>query len=180
MCLHPFLADSLQSVFQWLGFDVETHCDCADLLSVFRELSGRDHSQMDCVVCCVLSHGIEGSVYGVDGSTVKINSLTDPFNGLKCPSLAGKPKLFFIQACQGISEQKAVYIESDSPEDSFLCSDAVATKHGIPSNADFLLGMATVPFNVSFRDKTRGTWFIQSLCQNLVQMVPRLVKQNVK
>lgn len=143
------------------------------MLSVFRELSRRDHSQMDCVVCCVLSHGVEGSVYGVDGSIIKINYLTDPFNGLKCPSLAGKPKLFFIQACQGINEQSAVYIESDSPAYSFLCSDAVTTKDGIPSSADFLLGMATVPSFVSFRDKIRGTWFIQSLCQNLAQMVPR-------
>ncbi|XP_030614183.1 caspase-8 [Archocentrus centrarchus] len=165
----------LESVFQWLGFEVENHHDCDGnkMLSVFRELSRRDHSQMDCVVCCVLSHGVEGSVYGVDGSSVKISCLTDPFNGLKCPSLAGKPKLFFIQACQGINEQNAVYIESDSPAYSFLCSDAVATKDGIPSSADFLLGMATVPSFVSFRDKIRGTWFIQSLCQNLVQMVPR-------
>uniref|UniRef100_A0A3Q0SW34 Caspase-8 n=1 Tax=Amphilophus citrinellus TaxID=61819 RepID=A0A3Q0SW34_AMPCI len=166
----------LESVFQWLGFEVENHHDCDGnkMLSVFRELSRRDHSQMDCVVCCVLSHGVEGSVYGVDGSSVKISCLTDLFNGLKCPSLAGKPKLFFIQACQGINEQNAVYIESDSPAYSFLCSDAVATKDGIPSSADFLLGMATVPSFVSFRDKIRGTWFIQSLCQNLVQMVPRL------
>uniref|UniRef100_A0A3Q0SRE1 Caspase-8 n=1 Tax=Amphilophus citrinellus TaxID=61819 RepID=A0A3Q0SRE1_AMPCI len=165
----------LESVFQWLGFEVENHHDCDGnkMLSVFRELSRRDHSQMDCVVCCVLSHGVEGSVYGVDGSSVKISCLTDLFNGLKCPSLAGKPKLFFIQACQGINEQNAVYIESDSPAYSFLCSDAVATKDGIPSSADFLLGMATVPSFVSFRDKIRGTWFIQSLCQNLVQMVPR-------
>lgn len=165
----------LQSVFQWLGFKVESHhdCDTNEMLSVFKELGKRDHSRFDCVVCCVLSHGVEGSVYGVDGSTVKISDLTDLFNGLNCPSLVGKPKLFFIQACQGNNEQQAVFIESDSSAYSFHWTDAIKAKQGIPNSADFLLGMATVPFHVSFRERTNGTWFIQSLCQNLVQMVPR-------
>uniref|UniRef100_A0A3P9B7A8 Caspase-8 n=1 Tax=Maylandia zebra TaxID=106582 RepID=A0A3P9B7A8_9CICH len=165
----------LQSVFQWLGFKVESHhdCDTNQMLSVFKELGKRDHSRFDCVVCCVLSHGVEGSVYGVDGSTVKISDLTDLFNGLNCPSLVGKPKLFFIQACQGNHEQQAVFIESDSSAYSFHWTDAIKAKQGIPNSADFLLGMATVPFHVSFRERTNGTWFIQSLCQNLVQMVPR-------
>ncbi|XP_005452949.1 caspase-8 isoform X2 [Oreochromis niloticus] len=165
----------LQSVFQWLGFEVENHhdCDANKMLSVFRTLSKRDHRQFDCVVCCVLSHGVEGSVYGVDGSTVKISDLTDPFNGLNCPSLVGKPKLFFIQACQGNREQQAVCIESDSSAYSFCWTDAIKAEEGIPHSADFLLGMATVPFYASFRERTNGSWFIQSLCQNLVQMVPR-------
>ncbi|XP_031598985.1 caspase-8 isoform X1 [Oreochromis aureus] len=165
----------LQSVFQWLGFKVESHhdCDANKMLSLFRELGKRDHRQFDCVVCCVLSHGVEGSVYGVDGSTVKISDLTDPFNGLNCPSLVGKPKLFFIQACQGNSEQQAVCIESDSSAYSFCWTDVIKAEEGIPHSADFLLGMATVPFHVSFRERTNGSWFIQSLCQNLVQMVPR-------
>lgn len=161
---------------------MESHhdCDTNQMLSVFKELGKRDHSRFDCVVCCVLSHGVEGSVYGVDGSTVKISDLTDLFNGLNCPSLVGKPKLFFIQACQGNHEQQAVFIESDSSAYSFHWTDAIKAKQGIPNSADFLLGMATVPFHVSFRERTNGTWFIQSLCQNLVQMVPRLVNQNIK
>lgn len=69
--------------------------------------------------------------------------------------------------------KQAVFIESDSSAYSFHWTDAIKAKQGIPNSADFLLGMATVPFHVSFRERTNGTWFIQSLCQNLVQMVPR-------
>lgn len=172
------LPESLLQVFKWLGFEIEIQRDCnrERMLSVFRELSTRDHSQMDCLVCCVLSHGHEGSVYGVEGNTVNLRSLMELFNGLNCPSLVEKPKLFFIQACQGTSEQGAVYIEADGS----ACSDAIQAKESIPSEADFLLGMATVPSFVSFRERKNGTWFIQSLCQNLVQMVPRLVKQNIR
>lgn len=166
--------DCLRKVFQWLGFEVviERDCERDKMLSVLRELGRRDHSQMDCLVCCVLSHGQEGSVYGVDGLTIQIKELMEPVNGLNCSSLAEKPKLFFIQACQGSNEQKAVYIETDGSARSLVYSDAIKAKHSIPSDADFLLGMATVPSFVSFRERKNGTWFIQSLCQNLVRMVP--------
>ncbi|CAG5865625.1 unnamed protein product [Menidia menidia] len=162
---------SLRTVFEWLGFQVLTYTDCdgGKILSVLRELSKRDHSQMDCLVVCVLSHGHQGNVCGVDGQAVALEDLTEPFDGPECPSLAGKPKLFFIQACQGNKEQRPVEIDGD------LCADARPNKDFIPSGADFLLGMATVPSYVSFRHKKTGTWYIQSLCQNLVEMVPSQV-----
>ncbi|XP_029967262.1 caspase-8 isoform X2 [Salarias fasciatus] len=167
--------ENLSAVFQWLGFEMEIHKDCDrnKMLSVFQALSIRDHSQMDCLVCCVLSHGVEGSVYGVDDKAVKINELTDPFDGLKCRSLADKPKMFFIQACQGSEPQSAVFIQADGPALSPIESDAVRIVESIPAGADFLLGMSTVPSFVSFRQTDTGSWFIRSLCQNLVQMVPR-------
>ncbi|XP_070694341.1 caspase-8 isoform X2 [Pempheris klunzingeri] len=166
--------ESLRKVFEWLGFEIKIESDCTRkmMLSVLQELSKTDHSKMDCVVCCILSHGQEGSVYGVDGDTVDLKELMNLFNGLNCPSLAEKPKLFFIQACQGTSEQRPVYVEADCGAHGLVCSDAIQAKESIPSDADFLLGMATVPSFVSFRERTKGTWFIQSLCQNLVHMVP--------
>jgi hypothetical protein len=45
-----------------------------------------------------LSHGEEGLIYGVDHSC-EIEHLIAPFKSN--PTLAGKPKLFFIQACRG-------------------------------------------------------------------------------
>lgn len=173
--------DCLHKVFQWLGFQVmiENDCESHKMLSLVRDLGSRDHGHTDCLVCCVLSHGKEDGVYGVDGVVVPIKQLTASFDGTKCPSLAGKPKLFFIQACQGDREQDAVYIESDGPgqsrgrSSSLLQSDAVAVRDSIPADADFLLGMATVNFFASYRDKRTGTWYIQTLCQNLVRSVPR-------
>ncbi|KAK6315436.1 hypothetical protein J4Q44_G00149650 [Coregonus suidteri] len=171
---------SLVSVFEWLGFETQVEPDCSreQLLSLVAELRSRDHSQMDCLVCCVLSHGLEGGVYGLDGLEVRVRELTEPFAGLECSSLRGKPKLFFIQACQGTKEQQPVFIQSDCPgtdgstTTSSICTDAVVPRDSIPSDADFLLGMATVPHFSSFREKSKGTWFIQSLCRNLINLVP--------
>lgn len=47
-----------------------------------------------------------GAVYGVDGQYVPVQHITNYLNGQHCPSLQGKPKLFFIQACGGGSCQK--------------------------------------------------------------------------
>lgn len=167
--------ECLERVFQWLGFEVEVHHDCtrAKMLSVAKDLSGRDHRNMDCVVCCFLSHGLEGGIFGVDSESVSIRQLTRLFNGSQCPSLVDKPKLFFIQACQGINEQQAVSIQTDGPIPCYIESDAAKMEDSIPSDADFLLGMATVPSFVSYRERSSGSWFIQALCKNLVQMVPR-------
>ncbi|XP_054643955.1 caspase-10 isoform X2 [Dunckerocampus dactyliophorus] len=165
----------LEKVFQWLGFEVLIERDCSrdKMLFLMRDLSSIDHSQMDCLVCCILSHGLEGGVYGIDGSTVTLEELTQPFNGSRCRSLAGKPKMFFIQACQGTKEQTPVCLQSDGPAKSSVTHDAAKVKQSIPSDADFLRALASVPLYVSFRHKKHGTWFIQSLCQNLIKMVPR-------
>ncbi|XP_062313763.1 caspase-7 isoform X2 [Osmerus eperlanus] len=173
--------NSLRSVFEWLGFLIliERDCSRARMLSVLRNLASSDHSHVDCLVCCVLSHGREGCVYGVDGSTVRLGEITEPFNGLLSSTLREKPKIFFVQACQGTLEQQPVPIESDGswsrsgPTGDSLCCDARVPRDSIASHADFLIGMATVPDFASYRDRQQGTWYIQSLCQNLVQLVPR-------
>ncbi|KAM9804440.1 caspase-8 [Neosynchiropus ocellatus] len=159
---------SAAAVFAWLNFEVKVHRDCDRnaILSIIKETAAEDHSQMDSLVCMIFSHGDEGRVFGVDGEGIRFQELTAPFTGSKCPSLAGKPKMFFIQACQGRKNNDAVTIESDS--------DAIKT-HAIPSEADFLLAKSTVPTYFSYRDKKQGSWFIQSLCQHLLTLVPRKV-----
>jgi hypothetical protein len=58
--------------------------------------SKQDHSNADCFGLAILSHGDEGIVYGID-CIIKLDTLLAPFKGEKCPTLIGKPKLFFIQ-----------------------------------------------------------------------------------
>ncbi|KAG7264701.1 hypothetical protein CRUP_035996 [Coryphaenoides rupestris] len=159
------------------------------MLSSMWELAQRDHGGRDCVACVVLSHGAPGCVYGVDGKQVLLTELTEPLSGSCCASLRGKPKLVFIQACQGNATQRAFYVEADRPGPSSsssapgpssssapgtICIDAAPSgDEWVPCSADFLTAMATVPAFASLRDTKEGSWFIRSLCQNLVQMVPR-------
>lgn len=48
----------------------------------------------------VLTHGDKGKLYAYDGA-YKCEDLWSRFYKAHCPTLAGKPKIFVIQACQG-------------------------------------------------------------------------------
>ena len=56
----------------------------------------RDHSQSDCFVFILLSHGDERDIiYGVD-QPLNISHLTEPFKRTS-NTLMGKPKIFLFQ-----------------------------------------------------------------------------------
>ena len=61
-------------------------------------------SDADCVLVAVLSHGEMGILYASD-QPYKPDRLWGHFNAEKCPTLAGKPKLFFVQ----VSETEIVH-----------------------------------------------------------------------
>ncbi|KAI5769844.1 CASP8 [Gulo gulo luscus] len=169
-------AEALRQTFSELHFEIVPFRDSTakKICDVLKSYQSMDHTTRDCFICCILSHGDKGIIYGSDGQEVPIYELTSYFTGSKCPSLAGKPKIFFIQACQGDNYQKGIAVETDS-EQNGACSelDSSCQKRYIPDDADFLLGMATVNNCVSYRNPMEGTWYIQSLCQSLRERCPR-------
>lgn len=102
-----FFSDKLTYIFQKLGFLVRRYDNLEDVAMYRRlvDVSLEDHSNYDCFVCCILSHGVLQNIYGTNGRLVRISELTGIFRSRKCTGLAGKPKLFFIQACQGREKQ---------------------------------------------------------------------------
>jgi caspase, apoptotic cysteine protease, putative (fragment) len=63
-----------------------------NLLLVARD----DHSDADCFACCVMTHGEQDTLWAKD-EKYYIESLFLPFKADNCITLAGKPKIFFIQ-----------------------------------------------------------------------------------
>ncbi|XP_044074947.1 caspase-8-like [Siniperca chuatsi] len=184
-------AQSLAEVFSWLGFRVlmckdQTKDQMDRALKCFASLS--DLSQLqefsvkewsgsgftdlqqapkhgDAFICCILSHGEEGVVFGCDDEALSIKQITRTFKASNRSALTGKPKMFLIQACQGGNIQCGV-----------LCKDLQADDcHSlpIPEEADVLVAIATVEDHVSFRHRIDGSWFVQSVCQQLKEGCPR-------
>uniref|UniRef100_A0A8C6WVT4 Caspase-8 n=1 Tax=Neogobius melanostomus TaxID=47308 RepID=A0A8C6WVT4_9GOBI len=165
---------ALRETFTSLGFTVEMHknLESAEMKRLLVEKGRRNFNNEDALVVCVLSHGLKDCVYGSDDVQVSLRDLTQPFTSLNAPSLAGKPKLFFIQACQGSGCQGGSLPYIPKPEEvkepQHLEEDAGAVQgETVPWDADFLLGMATVPEYKSFRDTKRGSIYIQELCKQL-------------
>jgi hypothetical protein len=96
---------NLMGLWIKLGFSVEIHLDlkahqiCKVVDDMSRKIERLHNSS--CFVCCIMSHGAMGKIYGSNSNYVDIKYITDLFKEDKCPALAGKPKLFFIQACRG-------------------------------------------------------------------------------
>ena len=92
--------DALKKLFQKLQFKVEIYNNRtkAEIRNIAEKKASSDHSNYDAFIFCILTHGEEGLVYGTDG-TISIKDITSKFK--TNTSLAGKPKIFFFQACQG-------------------------------------------------------------------------------
>ncbi|XP_040411022.1 caspase-3 [Cygnus olor] len=159
-------AASVREVFMKLGYKTKLSNDlsCRDIIKVLKNVSEEDHSKRSSFVCVLLSHGEEGLIYGTDGP-LELKVLTSLFRGDKCRSLAGKPKLFFIQACRGTELDSG--IEADSGPDEMTCQK-------IPVEADFLYAYSTAPGYYSWRNAAEGSWFIQSLCRVLREHARKL------
>ncbi|XP_071959866.1 caspase-7-like [Antedon mediterranea] len=80
---------ALENVFNYLGFQLSVNHNLTSIetKTLLTRLSEYDHSRLDCIAVCILTHG-----------TVNVTEIVDCFE--KCETLNGKPKLFFIQACQ--------------------------------------------------------------------------------
>ena len=149
-------AACLETSLKRLGFDIKLvhNLSAEDMRGYMNYYAKQDHSDADCFVCVILSHGDNNMVFGVD-KDIEIETLLKPFKANR--TLAGKPKLFFLQACRGINLMEA--IDSNPYEVSYVSR--------IPMEADFLVCYSTVAGYYSWRNSEKGSWFIQTLCQVL-------------
>ncbi|NWV09620.1 CASP6 protein, partial [Ptilonorhynchus violaceus] len=164
--------NNLQRSLSDLGFEVRLFDDLKeeDVLQKIREASMDDHSNADCFVCVFLSHGEDDHVYAHDAK-IKIETITDMFKGDKCRSLAGKPKIFIIQACRGDKHDDPViaYDSIDSSNESPVSKTEVdaAGVYTLPAGADFIMCYSVAQGYYSHRDTVNGSWYIQDLCETL-------------
>lgn len=157
--------DSLKALFEFLGFLVEVEKDkTADQIKALMAKYSNDAHHRDCFVCCVMSHGNETGVVGCDKKICPLNDITSPFDGVNCPALIGKPKVFFIQACRGCEMQSKVLVTDGAGASRNQKSGKV---YSIAKDSDFLIALSTVEGYFSIRDPSSGSWFIQSLCEHL-------------
>ncbi|XP_071398296.1 caspase-9-like [Centroberyx affinis] len=183
--------DKLKKRFKALNFIVEVkpNLKYKRMKEELSALSKKDHSQYDCCVVIIMSHGTEarqnsfpGAVHGVDGGLVPVELIINCLNGKHCPSLQGKPKLFFIQACGGGKKDRGVEVSPNeaqpsigggddqtdaipmsSSSDSLSMPDETAARATLPTPSDILVSYSTFPGYVSWRHPQTGSWYVEAL-----------------
>lgn len=150
----------LQSVFEALNYQVWVRANLTHS-KIFDEVDKvvDECKSYDSVFICILSHGCEGMVYGANSIPVEIEKIKQRMISKK---LTGKPKVLIIQACQGTSTQRAIY---------HLATDAHESSK--PAYCDLLTCVASVKGFTSIRHTELGSWFIQTLCQKIVELADR-------
>ncbi|GBP42920.1 hypothetical protein EVAR_87300_1 [Eumeta japonica] len=113
-------------------------------------------------IFCILSHGIEGCVFGADSVPVPIKTIWDILDSDAASKLHGKPKVLIIQACQ----------ESHQPRSEFVADGLDKPFHSLTytPKSDFLTYWATAPELSAYRCEKEGSIFIQMLCFRVHQL----------
>ncbi|NXN18768.1 CASP9 protein, partial [Indicator maculatus] len=187
--------EKLEKTFKAFSFSVLTQRDlkAQEMVVELQRLARQDHSTLDCCVVVILSHGCQtshiqfpGAIYGTDGNLIPVEKIVNYFNGSNCPTLRGKPKLFFIQACGGDKRDRGFVVDCDSPAEEAPAGpleadanpfqtplqgnadqpDAMAC---LPTPSDILVSYSTFPGYVSWREASRGSWYVETLVNVLQQ-----------
>ncbi|XP_040900181.1 caspase-2 isoform X2 [Toxotes jaculatrix] len=175
----------LRKVFTELDYPVTLHRDLTaqDMRTSIENFCRRpDHRTVDSCVVCLLSHGVEGAVYGTDGQLLQLDWVFEAFDNAHCPLLQNKPKMFFIQACRGdmmdcgveqidgpartcspSCEQRDAGREGQGDADSRQRGDMGRPRIKLPQRSDMICGFASLKGTAAMRNTKRGSWFIQEL-----------------
>ena len=113
----------------------------------------------DSFICCILSHGNRGVVFGSDSEPVKIEDIERQAG--RSETLRNKPKIFFIQASQG-------HQHATKPVNPITWS----YEEPVLGMADIYTCMSSAPGKESYRYSTRGSWFVIEICKILCEIGP--------
>lgn len=157
----------IERTFKTLGFTVDIYDNFyySEVLAKLSELSEEDHTDNDCICIFVLTHGISNDLICAKDVAYKSDNVWKPFTADRCITLAGKPKLFFFQACRGDQLDGGLTVARRSSERSE--TDSAMASYKIPTHADFLIAHSTVQGFYSWRNPEEGTWYVQCLCDVL-------------
>lgn len=167
----------LRDTFTSLGYDVQCFLGLKvdSIIQVLRRVACMpQHQDYDSFVCILVSRGDSHSVFGVDQTqpALPLDQIRRMFMGDACPSLLGKPKLFFIQNYVVSEDQldNKSFLEVDGPAVNNV--ESQARQPGpctIHREADFLWSLCTADVSLLERSSSSPSLYLRCLSQKLGQ-----------
>jgi caspase 7 len=105
-----------------------------------------DHTDNECFVIVIMTHGSSKSVLYANDKEYYVNDLLTYLNNKNCASLVGKPKFVFVQSCRGNSCDDGVkvqYIRDTTIRDGVDSEVNQPVEITIPTMADMLIMYST-------------------------------------
>ena len=119
-----------------------------EILQVAKEFAKEDHTEFDSFIFIIISHGVRSYINGTDGGTVSLEQVMSEYTATKCPTLQGKPKLFFVQRFTMVTSKRSRVTVRSTQAQCSTETDAemqpafplvVTGGCNCPEGADFLL-----------------------------------------
>ncbi|XP_008837003.1 CASP8 and FADD-like apoptosis regulator isoform X9 [Nannospalax galili] len=168
--------ENLEGTFTSLGYNVQCFLfpNTDDIIQIFCRFAHMpQHQDYDSFVCVLVSRGGSQSMLGMDQyhSGFSLDRIKRMFMGDMCPSLIGKPKLFFIQNYE---------VLEGHPEDSSLEVDGPAMKDVDPKvlqpgpctvhpEADIFWSLCTADVSQLEQSSSSSSVYLKNLSQQLKQ-----------
>ncbi|XP_004674885.2 PREDICTED: CASP8 and FADD-like apoptosis regulator [Condylura cristata] len=169
--------EGLQKTFTSLGYQVEyfPYLSVSGINQILHRFAGMpQHRDYDSFVCVLVSRGCSQSVFGVDDthSGFSLEKIRRMFMGDACPSLLGKPKLFFIQnyVVSESQQEASSLLEVDSP--AVISAQAVDRQQApctVHREADFFWSLCRADVFLLEQATTKPSVYLQYLSQKLGQ-----------
>lgn len=145
---------NLKATFTKMGYDIRLHESLGyqDTMAMFTSICrSRQLYNVDSLIIFFLTHGKDPYLfYTNDQKEVNLFYIRGLFTDSQCPAMKGKPKIFFMNYCRGDKMEKKELdnVTQESPNDMVTIH---AAAEGI----------------MAVRSPTRGTHFVDHLCQVL-------------
>ncbi|XP_019378753.1 PREDICTED: CASP8 and FADD-like apoptosis regulator isoform X1 [Gavialis gangeticus] len=165
--------DTLEKTFQELGYEVH----CYKYLSVeamnqtLQDAAKlQKHKDYDSFICILVSRGSSQSIFCTDQPFpgFSLDRVKQFFTADSCPSLLGKPKLFFIQSyiVTATNHEPTSLLEIDGDEPK-INSNAKRTWNCIPKAADIFWSQCKVDVSTLERSPTSSSFYLHCLAEIL-------------
>jgi hypothetical protein len=168
--------ENLKKTLGYLEFDVKLveNLTKSKIVECLNQIATEfDHSDFDCFLCVVMSHGKEDNIVTSDIQLMSFEEIMKPIK--MCLTLFNKPKMFFFQACRGDKQMESTGLdakEHDHAPDLLLDISSNLHTYEKKNDAtkfenftDFLICYSTLPNHLSYaNDEKEGTIFIKSFC----------------
>ncbi|XP_064641688.1 uncharacterized protein LOC135496340 isoform X2 [Lineus longissimus] len=166
--------------------DYQSNLSKKEFLGTFKkhhDYMANPDNRVQRFICFILGHGDEKGImtcvgglgsrfHAEEGARIDVNKDLLPFlNSSNLKTMAGKPKLMFIQACRGRAFQGGHRVQGEAdPHDGIgetvdlNVAETIPPPHvSIPNDSDILVAYAQTPGKQAFRDMRVGSWFIQAV-----------------
>ena len=157
--------DLLRETFRQIGFDtIEMRDpDGEDIIAVLKTIADNFSGRYESLVVTFSGHGDQTRLFSKSKPLDLMSDVVQPLISIN-PLV---PKLFFVDACRG-DKIDGVGVVYKIDKSARIKARGGEEEIRLPRNGNYLLAYSTLPGMKSFEDYSRGSFWMNILCEKLL------------